>query len=128
MEDCKVPIVGSIFRGGMSDWPSEENVRFPPSLQNENVCFGLATAVDNLDLRAVLLRTRCCTAAWRLRAHGSHCDFSLRALAARKSLQSLYHRRRAAAGIAAIHAIRSEDLRGNLQVADKANFCKCSFC
>jgi hypothetical protein len=36
------------------------------------VWFGLAPAVDNLGLRAVLLRTRCRTAAWRLRAQSGH--------------------------------------------------------
>lgn len=57
---------------------------------------------------------------WPRRAQGSHRVFSLRALAAQKLLRLLTRRRLAAAVISAIHAIRGEDLRGNLQVADNA--------
>ena len=82
-----------------------------------NVLKGLAPAVDNLGLRAVSLRTRCRTAAWRLRAQGGHRDFLLRTLAARKSLQILDPGRRVAANIAAIRSSRGDIFDGNSRVA-----------
>ncbi len=72
-----------------------------------------------------LLRNRIvrCAAACPLGAQLGHCDFMLRALAARRLSQAHKTLCRRAAGNPAIHAGRSMDRCSDLQVAEKVQFC-----